>query len=113
MPIWPVWVQAVNWLKEVEWRLGYAMPRGIPANKVPPSPETAEQIGWQLLEVLPYLEDRKVVHGDIKPPNMILLPNAQGEPHRHLKVIDFGMAGREGAPFKGEGTKEYRPPFPP
>ena len=44
---------------------------------------------WQLPS-----RGHKVVHGDIKPPNMILLPNAQAKPHRHLKVIDFGMAGR-------------------
>lgn len=64
-----------------------------------------------LLEALQYCHESGVYHRDIKPENIVLGSD------RHLKIIDFGIAGLAGAPrvtFRGfssmMGTPEYMSP---
>lgn len=72
--------------------------------------ETIELVA-NLLEVLQYCHEKGVFHRDIKPENLMLGPDGR------LKIIDFGIAGMEGAPrvtyrgFSGlVGTPEYMSP---
>jgi serine/threonine-protein kinase len=65
----------------------------------------------KLLDVLHYCHERGVYHRDIKPENLLLGSDGR------LKIIDFGIAGMEGAPrvtyrgFSGlMGTPEYMSP---
>ena len=64
-----------------------------------------------LLEVLHYCHERGIYHRDIKPENLVLGSDGR------LKIIDFGIAGMEGAPrvtYRGfssmMGTPEYMSP---
>lgn len=64
-----------------------------------------------LLDVVQYCHEKGVCHRDIKPENLMLSDNG------HLKIIDFGIAGMEGAPrvtYRGfsslVGTPEYMSP---
>jgi eukaryotic-like serine/threonine-protein kinase len=64
-----------------------------------------------LLDTLDYCHQKGVYHRDLKPENLLLAPDG------HLKIIDFGIALKEGAPrvtwrgFSGlMGTPEYMAP---
>ncbi len=71
----------------------------------------AERWGLELADLLAYLEERRVVHGDVKPANLLV-----GDDQR-LTLLDFGAAGREPRgfgsqlPFHTEvGTAAYASP---
>lgn len=73
--------------------------------------DEAVELVSDLLEVLNYCHERGVYHRDIKPENLLLGSDGR------LKIIDFGIAGMEGAPrvtyrgFSGlMGTPEYMSP---
>ena len=75
----------------------------------------AVSIALQALEALEYAHERRVVHRDIKPPNLLV----SGElPNRQVKVTDFGLAriygaaGRSGITHEGDvrGSVPYMPP---
>lgn len=64
-----------------------------------------------LLEVLHYCHEKGICHRDIKPENLLIGTDGR------IKIIDFGIAGMEGAPrvtyrgFSGlMGTPEYMSP---
>ena len=64
-----------------------------------------------LLDVLHYCHEKGIYHRDIKPENLVLGTDGR------LKILDFGIAGMEGAPrvtFRGfsamMGTPEYMSP---
>jgi serine/threonine-protein kinase len=64
-----------------------------------------------LLEVLQYCHEKGICHRDIKPENLLIGTDG------HIKIIDFGIAGMEGAArvtyrgFSGlMGTPEYMSP---
>lgn len=60
----------------------------------------------QCLRALQYLHERGIIHGDIKPANMMI------DERRHIKIADFGLARRatddEGSLLKG--TTKYMAP---
>ena len=67
----------------------------------------------QLLQALAAVHDRGVVHGDVKPANLLLEPTAGGRPH--LRLADFGVATYEAdgvrfAPGGPVGTPGYLAP---
>jgi serine/threonine-protein kinase len=81
-----------------------AHPSGIPT-------PLASAWGRELAEILTYLEQHRVVHGDLKPGNLLVSDDL------HLTLLDFGAAGRAprgfGAqlPFHTEvGTAAYASP---
>jgi serine/threonine-protein kinase len=66
----------------------------------PLEPAMAADIAVQIAEALAYLHGRGVIHGDVKPAN-ILLPDASGP----VRLADFGIARR----FSRDPTIEMRP----
>lgn len=70
----------------------------------------------QVLRALEFIHTRGMVHGDIKPENILVTTGDEEETHLHaalrIKIIDFGLAKRERA-FGGEkilGTPYYVAP---
>jgi serine/threonine-protein kinase len=61
----------------------------------------------QLLDALTAVHQRGVVHGDVKPANLLVRPGVRP----HLLLADFGVASRLGDPAPvGAGTPAYLPP---
>lgn len=58
-----------------------------------------------ILPVLAYLRDKRYVHADVKPTN-ILFNSTTG----HFKLHDFSFAGPQGQREKMQGTLEYMSP---
>jgi serine/threonine protein kinase len=74
------------------------------------SQETILHLGIQLGEALAYAHQQQIVHRDVKPSNVMLLPNNQ------IKITDFGIAkvlDTSSSLTKTEeiiGTLDYMPP---
>ena len=64
-------------------------------------PATALQVARDVVEGLAHAHDKGVVHRDLKPANVMLTPHG-------AKLIDFGLAGGDGA--VGMGTPGYTAP---
>src|ERR1700735_3747257 len=60
-----------------------------PERKLPP--ERAVKIALGIADALAYIHSRGVVHRDLKPENIMVGPEDR------IKLIDFGIAGQEGA----------------
>jgi serine/threonine protein kinase len=60
-----------------------------PQRKLPP--ERAVRIALGIADALSYIHSRGVVHRDLKPENIMV------DPEDRIKLIDFGIAGQEGA----------------
>ncbi len=74
------------------------------AHKFTGSPETAVQILRDVANTLAYLEEKGVLHNDIKPRNII------NHPRRGAILIDFGLARDVSDHDGGGGTFPYIPP---
>ncbi|CAE7217128.1 mlkA [Symbiodinium sp. CCMP2592] len=116
-------------------RPGYFMEEGVSASafadRLAETLGTAEastsaKLGLRILELLvpalAYLKQRKVVHADVKPGNMIVFPDRTSQqwwlPARRwspeacsVQLTDFGMAGKFGAWSDKGGTPEYQYPM--
>ena len=60
----------------------------------------------QLLDALVAVHARGLVHGDVKPANLLVRDGARP----HLLLADFGVAARSGRPAPVAGTPSYLPP---
>ncbi len=58
----------------------------------------------QILQALTYLHQCDILHGDLKPSNILTV---HGD---HVKLVDFGLAGRIGNVTQGIGTLAYLAP---
>ncbi|CAD7695660.1 unnamed protein product [Ostreobium quekettii] len=89
--------------------------------QTPHGEEIIKDVLRQLLEALKVVHGANVTHRDVKPENILLrpVPDPEGGPKYHLRLIDFGSAvdaytlehlyGPEG-PSDSEQTAEYVPP---
>ncbi len=69
------------------------------------SPESIVRIAFELVEALDHLHDNGVIHGDLKPSNVIV--DIDG----HAKLLDLGIATLPGEAIKGfKGTLGYAAP---
>ena len=68
-----------------------ALIRRLQPNKLPP--ETAIRLLRELGDAVAYAHDRGVLHLDLKPDNVMI--DAEG----HVRVLDFGLAQRQTAPW--------------
>ena len=90
------------------------------SDRAPLDPNQALDIARQLLEALAYAHERSLVHRDIKPDNIFLVPMRSGG--LKVKVLDYGLAKfltSSNAPIEDKaltaqglvfGTPEYMPP---
>jgi hypothetical protein len=99
-------VDGQSWL-EVSRELNLKKPQGL---------EVFLDLVAQVLRALEFIHSRDMVHGDVKPENILVTVESQDEEGSHsacrIKVIDFGLAKRERA-FGGEkilGTPYYVAP---
>lgn len=81
------------------------------------APRRAIQILLQVCGALAAAHERGIVHRDVKPDNIMLVPvrDDEGRPHEVAKVCDFGIAALETAPHEADpewtaGTPEYMAP---
>ena len=74
------------------------------------SPKSAADIMLQIAEAVRYVHSQGVVHGDIKPDNILLIRTA--DRHRFVKLLDFGLARPQSDESDGSvrGTPEYLAP---
>ena len=70
-----------------------------------PGPLVALLLG-QLLEALTAVHATGLVHGDVKPANLLL----RAGPRPHLLLADFGTAARAGVPSAVSGTPSFLSP---
>ena len=72
--------------------------------KVKPSFIPIKKISLNIALGIKFLHSKKIIHGDIKPQNILIYNNI-------AKISDFGLSCYEyHIPFKILYTKEYRPP---
>lgn len=74
------------------------------------SPKAATDVIRQIAEALRYVHSQGIVHGDIKPDNILLVRTS--DRHRVVKLLDFGLARPQLSESDGSvrGTPEYLAP---
>ncbi len=79
------------------------------------APADAARLGGQLLEALEYCHQRQIIHRDVKPNNIILLPDST--PVGRPVLVDFGLVKlwnpdnpTTHTMMRGVGTPGYAPP---
>ena len=83
--------------------------RGLPLQQVRP-------LMTDLLDAMEVLAAANVVHADVKPENVLLVPEPEGASRPHLKLIDFGSAvittdrGEDKKPSHYHQSRFYRAP---
>ncbi|MBR1878572.1 MAG: protein kinase [Paludibacteraceae bacterium] len=80
----------------MEYIHGRPLDRFIAEN---PSYTERRRVADELMEALIFLHDRQIVHGDLKPSNILI--TASGN---HVRLIDFGFADNEAYIAKNIGT---------
>lgn len=65
-----------------------------------PNKQLRKRIAMQLLEALLYLHSRQMVHGDLKPNNILITHKGQ-----NVKLIDFGLSSTDDSAFSN--PKDY------
>jgi len=70
--------------------------------------ETVREIVTQVSRALSRVHALGVVHRDVKPDNIFLVPRVDGR--FHVKLLDFGIADGGDHPVDFAGTLEYMPP---
>ncbi len=74
----------------MEWVEGRLLREILQAAKKLP-PERAVRLAMRIAGALQYIHDHGVVHRDLKPENIMVGPDDE------IKLIDFGIAGKEGS----------------
>ncbi len=64
-----------------------------------PSSSERRRVAGELMEALAFLHDRQIVHGDLKPSNILITHSGN-----HVCLIDFGFADNEAYIAKNIGT---------
>ena len=64
-----------------------------------PSSSERRRVADELMEALAFLHDRQIVHGDLKPSNILITHSGN-----HVRLIDFGFADNEAYIAKNIGT---------
>ncbi len=80
----------------MEWVPGRLL-RNILSEEGKLGPDRAVHITREILEALDYIHHHGVVHRDLKPENIMAAAGSPQEPGERIKLIDFGLAGQEGA----------------
>ena len=66
-------------------------------------PKKVAQIGSQISSALSVAHKHEIIHRDIKPQNIMVLPDG------NIKVMDFGIARKEQPPHAGQQCTGHRP----
>jgi serine/threonine protein kinase len=93
--------------------LVYELVPGIPLSRAPlPMPlRRALAVARNLATAVAVLHRASVVHGDVKPSNVMIAPDPVRRGNDVVTLIDFGLARRLGMePFRGAGTPTYMAP---
>lgn len=80
----------------MEYVHGRPLDRFIAEN---PSSAERRRVADELMEVLIFLHERQVVHGDLKPSNILI-----ADSDNHVRLIDFGFSDNEAFIAKNIGT---------
>ena len=64
-----------------------------------PTSTERRRVAEELMEALIFLHDRQIVHGDLKPSNILITDSGN-----HVRLIDFGFADNEAYIAKNIGT---------
>ncbi|CAJ1375182.1 unnamed protein product, partial [Effrenium voratum] len=72
--------------------------------------ETVKEIARQVLLALEYLGRLELIHGDLKPENVLMDPGCRARGRLHVKVADFGAARRISDEEVTIQTLPYRAP---
>lgn len=80
----------------MEYVNGRSLDRFIAEN---PSSSELRRVADELMEALEFLHERQVVHGDLKPSNILITDSGN-----HVRLIDFGFADNEAYIAKNIGT---------
>lgn len=80
----------------MEYVHGRPLDRFIAEN---PSSAERRRVADELMEALVFLHDRQVVHGDLKPSNILIADSGN-----HVRLIDFGFSDNEAFIAKNIGT---------
>lgn len=80
----------------MEYVNGRSLDRFIAEN---PSFSELRRVADELMEALEFLHERQVVHGDLKPSNILITDSGN-----HVRLIDFGFADNEAYIAKNIGT---------
>ena len=80
----------------MEYVHGRPLDRFIAEN---PTSTERRRVADELMEALIYLHERQVIHGDLKPSNILITDSGN-----HVRLIDFGFADNEAYIAKNIGT---------